>query len=187
VILILRSIDLRGSNVNFDVVGPFVITRHGPNNLIDTQSYFDLRQEADDKWEGLSSACGCYVFAIRAGKGFTPFYVGQACATRLVAEAMNASNCLKYNRVLPKRGKPVIFLLPMMTTTGRLRKRPKSGKLLSVDFLEKWLIATCLVKNPHLLNNMQTRLLKKLHVTGVLNAKQGASNGASSAFKRAIF
>ena len=32
----------------------------------------------DQKRAGLSGACGCYIFAIKAGKGRTPWYVGQS-------------------------------------------------------------------------------------------------------------
>ena len=174
--------------MNFDVVGPFVVTRHGPKKLIDRQSYFDLRDEVDERKKGLSKACGCYVFAKRAGRGYTPLYVGQACATSLVNEAMNASNCMKYNGTLGRKGNPVIFLLPMVTPTGRFRRRPQNGRSLpAIEFLERWLIATCLVKNPHLVNNQQTRLLRKLHVSGILNAKPGSANRASTAFRRVIF
>ena len=92
--------------MNFDVVGPFLITRHGPKKLIDKQSFFDLRDRVEEVREGLSKACGCYVFAIRAGKGFTPLYVGQACARPLVAEALNPSNISKYNGVFQKKATP---------------------------------------------------------------------------------
>ncbi|QGM44455.1 hypothetical protein [Methylocystis heyeri] len=176
--------------LNFDVVGPFVITRHGPKKLIDKQSCSDLRNEVETAWEGLSDACGCYVFAVRAGKGFTPFYAGQqACARPLVAEALNPANITKYNGVPHKKGNPVIFLLPMVTSTGRLRKRPENGKSLrTINFLEDWLIATCLVKNPDLINNRKTKILRNIHVTGILNARPGSGkNGASTALKRAIF
>ncbi|WP_400768750.1 hypothetical protein [Methylosinus sporium] len=175
--------------MNFDVLGPFVITRHGPKNLISKQSFIDLREEVEKKRIGLSNACGCYVFAMRAGKGITPFYAGQACATPLIGEAMNPSNIAKYNDVPHRKGNPVMFLLPMVTPTGKLRKRPTNGKpLRSIDFLEEWLIATCLIKNPNLINNKKTKILRNIHVTGILNAKPGSGkNRASSALKRAIF
>jgi hypothetical protein len=100
---------------------------------------------------------------------------------------LNAPNINKYNDALPKKGNPVIFLLPMVTPKRKLRKRPNKP-LRTIDFLEEWLIATCLVKNPDLINNRKTKILKNIHVTGILNAKRGSGkNGASSALKRAIF
>jgi hypothetical protein len=68
--------------MRFDIAGPFSLTRQGPTGLVIFDSLKDLKEEAE-KWEvGLSSACGCYVFAVRAGKGYTPHYVGQACKGR---------------------------------------------------------------------------------------------------------
>ena len=78
--------------MNFDVAGPFKLHRHGLKRLITKQAIKQLKLELE-KWErGLSEACGCYVFAIRAGRGYTPYYVGQACKSSILLEAMNASN-----------------------------------------------------------------------------------------------
>jgi len=44
--------------VNFDVAGPFDITRHGPKRLIAKQSIKDLRENLEKWAEGLSEACG---------------------------------------------------------------------------------------------------------------------------------
>jgi hypothetical protein len=164
-----RGTELEGVAMQFGVEGPFEVTRHDDKKLIDNRSLADLRTAVEDHCEGLSRAC-CYVFAIRAGQGYTPHYVGQACVTSLVGEALNASNCMKYNKIKNGKGTPVIFLLPLLTKTGKFRKRPASGKLPSIEFLEKWLITTCLVKNPNLQNNKLTKHLRQVRVTGVLNS-----------------
>jgi hypothetical protein len=92
---------------------------------------------------------------------------------------------LKYNKILTeKSGTPVLFLLPMLTDNGRLRKRPKSNG--SIDFLERWLIAEALQKNPELVNNMQTHLLRNLHVTGIFNPGQGEATAASRALRNTL-
>ena len=39
--------------------------------MITKLSLRDLKTELDDWEEGLSDTCGCYVFAIRAGRGYT--------------------------------------------------------------------------------------------------------------------
>ena len=136
---------------------------------------------------GLSDACGCYVFAVRAGKGYTPYYVGRAEKNSILNEFLNPSNIGKYNDVLSyTKGTPVIFLLPMLTPQDKYRKLA-TGELKSLRFLERWLIAQCIEKNPNLVNNKETKFLRAIHVKGVLNATQGESNNGSKALAKAIW
>src|SRR5580692_11425011 len=98
--------------MDFDIAGPFEISRQGENQLVTKRSLNDLKAKLEDWDEGLSDACGCYVFAIRAGRGYTPYYVGQATKRAIPKEALNPSNREKYNVVLGYgRGRPVIFVL----------------------------------------------------------------------------
>ena len=165
----------------FDVSGPHKISRHGPKRLINEQSLKDLLAELRLEDSALEMACGCYVFAIRAGKGITPYYVGQASKSTIVREAFNPANRERYNSVLNgSSGTPIIFLLPMRTPTGKYRKK-KSGaaQISSVTFLERWLIAKALEKNENLLNSRETRFLRNLHVRGLFNAQKGEATAAS--------
>src|ERR1700722_6065300 len=98
--------------MRFDVIGPFGLTRHGKKNLITDQTRKDLRPQLDKLEPGLADACGCFGFPVRAGKGYTPHYVGQAYKTTLLLEALNPPNVNKYNQILDKKGTPVIFFLP---------------------------------------------------------------------------
>src|SRR5687767_3022320 len=108
-----RSWLQRREAVNFDVLGPFKLERHGKRRLITEDSRKALKSEMEDAEEGLSIACGCYVFAKVAGKGITPWYVGQACVSALGSEALNATNRERYNQVLDAKGSPVMYFLPM--------------------------------------------------------------------------
>lgn len=172
--------------MDFDVAGPFEVRRYGKKRLITKESIADLKKQLESHSPGLASACGCYVFAKTAGRGTLPFYVGQACRLPLLAEAMNADNRGKYNSVLDKKGKPVLFFLPARTPNGKFRKRPSKGRLPSLDFLERWLIAECLEINAALINNKETRFLKQLHVVGIMNAKQGEWTSDSAALRKVI-
>lgn len=174
--------------MDFDVIGPVKLTRHGRNRLITDDSMRDLISQLEAIEPGLALACGCYVFAKQAGKGLTPWYVGQACKSSLAKESMNASNREKYNKVLDAKGSPVMFFLPLRTPSGKFRKRPKGKTSVPVlDFLEKWLIAAALERNPKLKNNKQTSFLRKIHVTGILNARQGGATKDSRALRRALW
>lgn len=162
--------------MKFDVAGPFRLRRYGHNKIITKKSVRELKFQVEKWEEGLSDACGCYVFALQASRGSKPYYVGQACRRSLLAEATNASNLGKYNEILGarKRGRPVLFLLPMRTPSGRFRRRKSGdGRIAALDFFERWLIATALEKNPLLANNRETRFLRKIHAIGIFNAKRG--------------
>lgn len=171
--------------MNFDVIGPVEITRFSSKNIVNKDSLHDFKEKLEAIEPGLASACGCYVFAKRAGQGMKPWYVGQACKSSMANEALNAENRGKYNDI-DSKGTPVMFVIPARTPKGKLRKRP-SEPLASLDFLEKWLIAAAIERNPELINNKETRFLRNLHVVGLINAKKGESNGSSQALSKALF
>jgi hypothetical protein len=154
--------------------------------MITEESKKKLKEDLEEWDEGLSEACGCYVFGIRAGKGIRPFYVGQALKRSIVNEALNPSNLLKYNKVLARRGAgaPVIFVLPWLTPNyGRYKRRTKVNRQSStLDFLEDWLIGIALQRNGNLINNRKTRLLRRVHVTGVFNPQHGESTWEAQRF-----
>ena len=170
--------------MRFVVAGPFELRRYGKKHLISQESMADLEQELEQT-PGLSEACGCYVFAIRAGKGYTPYYVGQACKRSLLRESMNPSNIGKYNSACSaSNGRPFVFFLPMRTPKGRYRKKGTGTGAL--DFLERWLIATAISKNDTLINTKQTHFLRNITVAGVFNANKGKPPKASQQLKRAL-
>jgi hypothetical protein len=173
----------------FEVAGPFDLTRHGSKNFITDETLKNLKLRLEDWAEGLSGACGCYVFAVRAGKGYTPYYIGQACKSSIAAESLNPSNREKYNKVLSEsKGTPVLFTLPLRTPTGKFRKRSQvNGGLAELDFLEGWLIANAIEKNAALINNKRTKFLRQIHVAGFFNAKKGESTSASQQLRKTIW
>jgi hypothetical protein len=175
--------------MNFDVAGPFEVSRHGPKALITKQSMARLKLQLEEWAEGLSESCGCYVFALRAGKGYTPHYVGQSCKNSLLKESLNATNVGTYNEILGEsKGTPVIFLIPLLTPNGKFRKQTTSdGALPAVDFLERWLIAEALRKNDELKNNKETMFLRNIHVVGLFNPTRGESTSAAQALKDVLY
>lgn len=172
--------------MHFDVAGPFELSRHGNKKMITERSLSNLKPELEYWESGLSHSCGCYVFAIRAGKGYTPYYVGQACKRSMLLESLNPSNREKYNKACSEsNGVPVVFFLPMRTPKGRYRKKGSGSA--SIDFLERWLIATAIDKNPYLINNKETRFLRKINVVGIFNAKRGEATSASQQLSKALW
>jgi hypothetical protein len=179
----------RRGDMDFDVAGPFELSRHGAKQIITKTSLKELKPELEAWEEGLSDACGCYVFALKAGKGYTPYYVGQACKRSIVDEALNPSNREKYNEVLGEsKGTPMLFLIPMLTPTGKFRKKTQAeGKLEAVDFLERYLITTAIEKNENLINNKETRFMRNIHVVGFFNATKGEATKASQLLNLALW
>lgn len=171
--------------MQFDIAGPFSIERYGTRRLITKQSLIDLKPELEEWEDGLSEACGCYVFAVRASKGYKPYYVGQACKRSMLDEALNPSNREKYNSACNGKGTPIIFFLPMRTPKGKFKK--KSGNLPAIDFLERWLIAEAIYKNPSLINNKETRFLRTIHIAGLFNSGKGESTSESRALCKVLW
>jgi hypothetical protein len=175
--------------MNFGVLGPFEIVRFGGKNLITKASKAYLENALEEERAGLSEACGCYVFAVKAGRGYTPHYVGQASRQPIAKEALNPTNQGNFNELLGRVGKgtPVLFVIPLLTPGGKFRKRTISdGGLDVVDFLEQWLITIALAKNPDLINSSHTRHMRNVHVPGMLNSNRGEHTLASRKLKRAL-
>jgi hypothetical protein len=106
----------------------------------------------------------------------------------MLKEALNSDNLAKYNRVIDDdKGTPLLFVIPARTPTGKLRKRPENGGLRSLIFLERWLIAAAIGKNPKLINDKETMFLRDLHVVGIFNSKHGESTAASQELSKALW
>jgi len=171
--------------MNFDVFGPFAIPRNEAKTRIADDRLDEFRNEVENSCEDLLTACGCYVFVIRAAKGYTTWYVGRTKKQTFKNEPFTPANIRKYESVL-EHGTPMIFLIPIITKS-ETRFRKQNSALKSVEFLEKWLIAEALKKNSNLLNSQDTKFVRELHVKGVFNAKHGESTKASTELKRAIW
>src|SRR6267142_820133 len=100
---------------------------------------------------GMVSKRGCYVFGIRAGKGYTPGYVGRA-TKNFKQEAFAPQKLAKYQQFLAdyKKGTPVLFLV-----TAPVRKgKPNVAHIAEV---EDFLIQVALAANPNILNVKGTK------------------------------
>ena len=177
--------------MNFDVFGPFEIPRIPSLTIIavNKQAVEKVSKDADSEKPGLSNAPGCYVFVMKAGKGYTPWYVGKSVKPTwtIVEEALSSEKENKYNHLIAeKKGTPMLFLVPALTEGGKFCKR--TGKELpAVDFLEQWLIGQALNKNPDLLNVHYAQFLKNLYVPGIFNPKPGKPTAAAKELFDAIY
>ena len=72
----------------------------------------------------LAEKQGCYVFAMRSGKGFTPWYVGKATKT-MRQECMTQDKLAKFARVFAAgiQGSPVMFFVVPEGTKNKVPKK----------------------------------------------------------------
>jgi hypothetical protein len=122
---------------------------------------------------------GCYVFAIRAGKGYTPGYVGKA-TKRLGREVFEYHKLTRYQQFLVDYGKgtPVLFFLVAQEKKGK----PNHSQ---ISKIEKYLIDLAITANPNLLNQKSTKP-PKWGIQGVIRGGKGKVTAVTRVFRRML-
>lgn len=161
--------------MDFIVSGPHVIPT---KSVAKGVKHLDLsRDSVKAFWEKhekitempIGAACGCYIYAVRAGKGITPWYVGQSKG-RFDKEVFSLDKYKKYKEHFETVGKgtPVLFLIIRQVASERIAN-VKLSKV-DADWIEDYFIRRALDKNPKLLNKMKTKHFTTVKVPGVHNA-----------------
>jgi hypothetical protein len=133
-------------------------------------------------WEQNSNSkgeLGCYIFAMKAGGGFTPFYVGKATKS-FGQEAFTNDKIAKYLPVLSqyKSGTPVMFFISYPMKKGVVNK-------VHIAELEKFLIQQAVIANPYLTNIKNAKPLK-WGIAGVLRSDTKKPTLAAKSFKNLL-
>ncbi len=159
---------------NFYVIGPFAIpcVKKVAGRVICHKEFW--RQSEVNEIAGEK---GCYVFAVRAGKGYTPIYVGKATKT-FKQECLNPSNRHKFQAGLAdyKSGSPLLFFVLHPKSKGAANAK-------QIRQIEDFLIQNGAAKNPEL-QNIQGKGAPKWTIEGVIRAKNGKPTTSASLFKR---
>ncbi|MCC7388285.1 MAG: hypothetical protein IT431_05910 [Phycisphaerales bacterium] len=141
------------------------------------------KSAASDFWSradtyALAGKHGCYVFAMRAAKGFMPWYVGMA-SRPLCEESFAADKLNKYNEVLTDghKGTPVLFFVVAEEATKN--KLP----IKVIDELETTLIQFAALRNNDLINVQKARRFDEWNINGVLRAGKGKPSTTAAQFK----
>src|SRR2546426_8425647 len=115
----------------------------------------------------LAARRGVYVFAMRAGKGIMPWYVGKA-ARGFRGECFTLDKALKYTIAMNKQGKgtPVLFFVALP-----LRKKGPTNTTV-IAGVETFLIRAAKARNPDLLNKQGVKA-ENWGITGVLRGTRG--------------
>ena len=135
-----------------------------------------------DFWKANSDIAdrrGCYVFAIRAGKGLTPAYVGKATRS-FRQETFSPHKLTRYQQFLAdyRKGTPILFFLVAPSKKGALNAR-------HVKQLEDFLIQTGLAANPDLMNIKGTKA-EEWGISGILRSGKGKPSAGAREFCRAM-
>lgn len=155
--------------MNFAVYGPFPIIRNGRNVARDAKTKRAFWEVVDEEDDGLSDACGCYVFVIRN----RAWYVGKAEKQSFSRECFALHKIVQYNDALQEvQGRPSLLLIAKITRGNRFA-RPSARGHKDIDLLENLLIGAALRRNPRLQNIKRTKHLRQMHVPGVLNTRKG--------------
>lgn len=174
--------------MKFSIHGPISLGRNS-NGKIDRSSHAKNKflEDAENIEQGLSKAIGCYLFGIKYGDSFKPYYVGMASKTSFLRECFGSHKKVIYNEALDDQyGIPALFLIAKRTKKSKFTK-PSKNYLKSLEWLESFLIGICIDKNPKLKNITKTKFLKQLIVPGILNSPKGRSTISEKKFRKAIF
>jgi hypothetical protein len=157
----------------FEPFGPFDMPVSGV--LIDRKRESEFWKKVEAEAEGLPDAVGCYIFAIRAGRGARPWYVGKSEKTSFRKESWTPHKLLVYSEGLQqlKIGTPLLYFVAKRTKGGRFAKKGING-ISAVRALEEILIGTCLLRNSRLLNKRTTKHYREIEVPGYMNESPGA-------------
>ena len=153
----------------------------------DKESLNEYWRRVDSEIEdGLSGSIGCYVFSVRAGKGTLPWYVGLAEKQSFRKECFTSHKLLHYNNIVAgRKGTPLLTLIAKYTPGEKLIGPTGSGHR-DIQFLETLLISSCLSRNSDLCNKKDTKLLREMIVSGILNTPQGKVASSVTEFKSLV-
>ena len=161
----------------FDVAGPYLVPCYEgkAGRVIDRARIAEFWNQH----KNVAGRRGCYLFGIRAGRGYTPIYVGKATKT-FQAECYTYHKLDHYHRCLVDyaRGTPVMFFV----LAPRKRGRANASMLKDV---EQYLITVAETANPEL-SNVQGRAKHAWGIRGVIRGGKGKPGAAIREFKRLV-
>ena len=157
--------------MNFDVFGGFEIHRKSNRHGVFDKAFWERVRASEPL---LPDACGCYVFAVKNGQNIVAWYVGKTEKNTFQRECFQATKVNYYNDVFAsKNGTLLLFLLPRKTGSNRKFSKPTKTGYRDIDFLESMLIGIALERNSSLMNVKKTKMLREMHVPGVINSPIG--------------
>src|SRR5574344_146006 len=156
----------------FLVDGPFeiAVTNYKKARRIEKQNIASLWNDGRIGAKKYQGQTGCYIFVMRAAKGYRPNYVGKTANTFKI-ETSEPHKLDIYNRVIAsKKGTPCFFLIVAPKATKAVKEE--------IDELETRLISWARKVNKNLENIKKNK--DSWSIAGVFNS-HGSGKGSSAA------
>ena len=170
--------------MRFAVYGAFELPRQ--NGLIDhSQEAMNLFWlQVEDKAKGLSTACGCYVFAAQN----RAWYIGLAEKQAFKYECITDHKLKIYNKILAsyQRAMPWLYFVAKLTPKQKFSSPSKNGHQ-DIAALEKILIGLGISRNNEIENIRGTKYLREMNVPGIINMEQGQGKAYAVQEIRSLF
>lgn len=173
----------------YHTFGPFIVPRKASpygNKVLDSSagSINAFWNTVEKRRRGLSAARGCYIFAIRAGGGIKPWYVGQS-KTGFRNECFQPAKVNHYHDVVNNnvRGTPLLIFVARHTSGNNLSTTLSRKE---ANFVEQYLINFALWNNPALKNVKNTSYLRTLQIPGLLNNPSGKPSAGATLLHRTL-
>jgi len=169
--------------MRYYVYGPYEMARDGRAVSRQRQDKKVFWEVVDVDDQGLSDACGCYVFLIRG----VAWYVGLAAAQSFRQEIFQHHKLLLYGEALQLvNGRAQFIFIAKVTPSDRFAKPSENGHR-DIRWLEKLLIGSAISRNRRLRNIKDTKLLREMHIPGIINSGKGEGRATSvQCLRRAV-
>ena len=170
--------------MKFYVYGPIEMARKGAAISRQREDKAAFWKAVEDEDPGLSEACGCYLFIVRG----RAWYIGLAEGQGFKHEIFQHHKLLLYSEALQAvNGRAEFIFVAKITPGDRFAKPSASRGHKDIVWLEKLLIGSAIRRNGRLRNIKDTKLLREMHVPGVLNTGRGEGRAISvQALRNAI-
>lgn len=156
----------------YEPYGPFNVPIESGRVSKDLKEFW---KEVEARKPGLSEAVGCYIFAVKRGSGYVPWYVGKTVKLGFRGEGFQPQKRLYLASLgTLEDGTIRLYLIARVTKPGKLRgkygRNVKQGQDGKITVLEERLIGLALAKNADLAN---VKGRKQIQVPGIMNESKG--------------
>lgn len=183
------------TSFRYDVYGPYDIpikkAAKVSDKAIDSNDvvklWGDIRNEGKGKDAILLNACGVYVVGMRNGGNTMPWYVGTAHNGSFEEKCFKTY--LEREKIVTKKGQPVIYFLPRLTEKkGNFElAKPVKNPPGDMDYVRSVLLEYGVQANKDILfedsHTLNAEVLRNLYVEGFVKSKAGKPSIAVSQLK----
>lgn len=180
----IRTVNNQGNEMINDNARKFIVSELLELPLIQERAgrRLDAKKAKDifAKHPKYTKAKGCYVFGLRAARGYKPIYVGKTTDQTLGRESLSDGTVRKINMALLKTRKATLVVAFVIPET-----QPGACPQKAIGEIESVLIQYAYQKNPQI-ENENGICRCGWYIDGVLNRGQGKPPAHSREFRRLV-